>query len=140
MAAWDSVPGAILKHIVETSPKQRFAFNETFDKIRAHQGHSVEVELGYNPQKPPTILYHGTGKNAVPQILELGLQKQSRHHVHLSVDIETAIKVGQRHGKPVVFEVFSEKMFKDKYEFYRSDNGVWLTDQVPAKYLKLFEA
>lgn len=126
----------ILKHIVDTNPKRRFAFNETLDKIRANQGHSVEVELGYIAKQPPSILYHGTAEKNVASILQQGLRKGERHHVHLSADVDTAIKVGQRHGKPVVFEVKAEQMFDDKHEFYLSDNGVWLTEHVPAKYLR----
>ena len=131
-----SIDFETLKNIVETNPKKRFAFNDTFDKIRANQGHSVEVELGYKSQKPPAILYHGTAQKSVASILETGLGKGSRHHVHLSADIETAIKVGQRHGKPFVFEILAEQMFNDNHEFYLSDNGVWLTANVPVKYLK----
>jgi putative RNA 2'-phosphotransferase len=125
-----------LKHVVETNSKKRFAFNDTFDRIRASQGHSVEIELGYTARKPPAILYHGTGEKSVQSILDTGLEKQSRQQVHLSADLETAIKVGQRHGKPFVFKVLAELMFNDKFEFFISDNGVWLTDNVPAKYLK----
>lgn len=125
-----------LKHIVETNSKKRFAFNSTFDRIRANQGHSVEIELGYTSQKPPDILYHGTGEKSVQSILNTGLRKQNRQHVHLSAEIDTAIKVGQRHGKPFVFKVLAEKMYNDKFEFFISDNGVWLTDNVPTKYLK----
>ena len=125
-----------LKQIVETNSKKRFAFNDTFDRIRASQGHSVEIELGYTSQKPPEILYHGTGEKSVQAILDTGLAKQSRQQVHLSADLETAIKVGQRHGKPFVFKVLAEQMFNDKFEFFISDNGVWLTDNVPTKYLK----
>ena len=102
-----------LKYIVESNSKKRFAFNETFDRIRASQGHSVQIELGYTSQKPPEILFHGTGEKSVQSILDTGLQKQNRQQVHLSADIETAIKVGQRHGKPFVFKVLAEQMFKD---------------------------
>ena len=125
-----------LKYIVETNSKKRFAFNDTFNRIRASQGHSVEIELGYTSQKPPENLYHGTGEKSVQSILDTGLQKQNRQQVHLSADIETAIKVGQRHGKPFVFRVLAEQLFNDKFEFFISDNGVWLTDNVPTKYLK----
>ena len=125
-----------LKDIVDTNPKKRFAFNESCDKIRASQGHSVEVELGYKPQKPPPVLYHGTGRESVESIRKMGLHKKNRHHVHLSPDAETALKVGGRHGKPFVFEVLAEEMHNDNYLFYLSDNGVWLTDHVPARYLK----
>ncbi len=130
----------ILKHIVETNSKKRFAFNATFDKIRANQGHSVEIELGYVPQRPPAILYHGTGERSVSQIQKTGLLKMERHHVHLSADIETAIKVGQRHGKPFVFEILAEQMFLDKFSFYLSANGVWLTDNVPINFLRQLSA
>ncbi|HKO82373.1 MAG TPA: RNA 2'-phosphotransferase [Chitinophagaceae bacterium] len=125
----------ILNHIVATNSKKRFSFNDTLDKIRASQGHSVEIKLGYTNQKPPEILFHGTGKKSVQSILNSGLEKRSRQHVHLSSDIETAIKVGQRHGKPFVFKVLAEQMYKDNFQFFISDNGVWLTDNVPTKYL-----
>lgn len=127
----------ILKHVVDTNSKKRFAFNQTFDKIRASQGHSFEVELGYKPQSPPDMLYHGTGEKSVDSILRTGLDKRSRQHVHLSKDIETAMNVGQRHGKPVVLIVLAAEMHRDGFQFFISDNGVWLTDAVPVKYLKL---
>lgn len=129
-----------LNHIVETNPKKRFAFNDTFDKIRASQGHSIEIELGYTNQKPPEILYHGTGEKSVQSIIDTGLEKRSRQHVHLSSDIETAIKVGQRHGKPYVFKVLAGQMYNNNFQFFISDNGVWLTDNVPTKYLKRNDA
>jgi putative RNA 2'-phosphotransferase len=125
-----------LNHIVATNPKKRFTFNDTLDKIRASQGHSVEIELGYTNQKPPKILFHGTAEKFVQSILNTGLEKGNRQQVHLSADIETAIKVGQRHGKPFVFKVLAEQMYDDKFEFFISDNGVWLTDNIPTKYLK----
>lgn len=127
----------LLNHIVATNSKKRFAFNATLDKIRASQGHSIEIELGYTNQKPPEILFHGTSEKSVQSILEKGLEKRSRQHVHLSSDLETAIRVGQRHGKPSVFKVLAEQMYNDKFEFYIADNNVWLTDNVPAKYLKV---
>lgn len=126
----------ILNHIVATNSKKRFAFNNTFDKIRASQGHSVEIELGYINQKPPGILFHGTSEKSVNSILDTGLEKRSRQHVHLSSDFDTAVKVGQRHGKPFVFKVLAEQMYNDNFQFFVSDNGVWLTDHVPIKYLK----
>lgn len=129
----------LLNHIVATNAKQRFAINETSNKIRANQGHSIDINLGYINQKPPEILYHGTSKNTVDAILKDGLKKQNRQHVHLSKDIETAIQVGQRHGKPFVFIVLAETMYNDNYAFYISDNGVWLTDYVPVKYLKPYQ-
>ena len=127
----------ILNHIVATNSKKRFAFNDTFDKVRASQGHSVEIKLGYSNQKPPEILFHGTGEKSVQLILDTGLEKRGRQHVHLSSEFETAVKVGQRHGKPFVFKVLAEQMYNDNFQFFISDNGVWLTDNVPEKYLKL---
>jgi putative RNA 2'-phosphotransferase len=125
----------ILNHIVATNNKKRFAFNETLDKIRANQGHSIEIDLAYQPQQPPTKLYHGTSVKTKDLILISGIAKQSRQHVHLSTDFETAINVGSRHGKPFVFTVLAQEMFNDKFEFFLSENGVWLTDFVPNKYL-----
>jgi putative RNA 2'-phosphotransferase len=125
-----------LKIIVETNNKKRFSFSVNFEKIRANQGHSLNIELGYLPTKPPRILYHGTAERNVNSILLYGLDKRNRHHVHLSQDIETAINVGKRYGIPFVFEIFSEKMYNDKFEFFVSENGVWLTENVPAKYIK----
>lgn len=125
-----------LNHIVATNTKKRFAFNDTLDKIRASQGHSINIELGYKNEKPPEFLFHGTAEKFVKSILDTGLEKRNRQHVHLSSDIETAIKVGQRHGKPFVFKVFAEQMYNDNFQFFISDNDVWLTDNVPTKYLK----
>jgi putative RNA 2'-phosphotransferase len=127
----------ILKEIVRTDNKKRYTFNDDMTMIRASQGHSVDVELGYKPAAPPDILFHGTAEKFVDSILKSGLQKRSRHHVHLSKDQETAVKVGQRHGKPVVFEVSARKMFAKGFEFYESDNGVWLCDEVPVEFLKI---
>ncbi|WP_207424617.1 RNA 2'-phosphotransferase [Desertivirga brevis] len=126
----------LLKHIVDTNSKKRFAINEAGNKIRANQGHSVEVELGYTAQEPPELLYHGTGQKSVEEIMRSGLDKRSRHHVHLSSDIKTAIDVGSRHGKPFVFEVLAGQMHRDKFEFFLSENKVWLTSHVPVRYLK----
>lgn len=125
-----------MKVVVETNNKKRFSFSNNFEKIRANQGHSLDIELGYSPTKPPRILYHGTAERNVNSILLHGLDKRNRHHVHLSQDIETAINVGKRHGKPFVFEILSEKMYNDKLEFFVSENGVWLTENVSNEYLK----
>ena len=126
----------LLNHIVETNNKKRFAFNEALDQIRASQGHSVEVELGYNPQIPPEILFHGTGIKSVDSIMRSGLERRERQYVHLSRDVATAIEVGKRHGKPFVFEVLAGEMNKNNFTFYLSDNGVWLTEFVPLEYLR----
>ena len=129
----------ILKYIVDTNAKKRFAFNEDLTLIRAGQGHSVTIELGYTPQQPPEILYHGTAIKNIKSILQHGLEKRERHHVHLSSDIATATNVGSRHGKPVIFKVASARMYTDGYTFIVSENKVWLTDNVPPKYLTLLE-
>ena len=127
---------AELEEVVAKNDKKRFAFDESGEKIRASQGHSVEVDLELVPQTPPAILYHGTGAQWASQIEEQGLQKMRRHHVHLSRDIETAHKVGARHGKPFVFVVDAAQMHADGFEFWVSDNGVWLAEEVAARYLK----
>lgn len=125
--------------VVANNNKKRFAFNNDGSKIRASQGHSIPVILNYKPVTPPDILYHGTTHKFLQSILQQGLLKMKRHHVHLSVDVETAIKVGQRHGKPVVFKIDAAKMITEGYDFYQSDNGVWLTETVPSVYLELFK-
>src|SRR5882724_2569539 len=118
----------LLETVVATSDKKRFAFSEDKSMIRANQGHSVEVDLGYQTQEPPEFLYHGTAERFISSIMETGLVKRDRHHVHLSRDIETAAKVGQRHGKPVVLIVKSGLMHNQGLEFFVSGNGVWLTE------------
>jgi putative RNA 2'-phosphotransferase len=123
--------------VVRENDKKRFALSEDGTRIRASQGHSVEVELGYAPLAPPPSLYHGTAAHLLASIRERGLLKGGRHHVHLSTDAATAAKVGARRGRPHVIEVESGRMHADGYEFYLSDNGVWLTEHVPAKYLSL---
>ena len=126
-----------LSEVVATNDKKRFSFDKTRKKIRANQGHSVKVDLQLTPQIPPYLLYHGTYTNAVETILENGLQKMSRHHVHLSHNIETAKKVGQRRGKAIILEIDAKKMNEDGFIFYCSDNNVWLVDYIPSKYLTL---
>ncbi|MBD2313339.1 RNA 2'-phosphotransferase [Desertifilum sp. FACHB-1129] len=128
---------AELETVVATSDKQRFAFDETKTRIRANQGHSVAVDLQLEPRTPPEGLYHGTGAKSVPAILQSGLLKMSRHHVHLSENVETAQKVGMRHGKPVILAVHTVAMQEAGFSFYRSDNGVWLVDEVPPQYLRV---
>lgn len=131
------ITAAELDYVVETNSKKRFAFSDDRQLIRASQGHSIGVSLGYQPQQPPEILYHGTGEKSVEAIMQTGLEKRSRQHVHLSADTDTAIKVGQRHGKSAVFEVAAAAMHADGHVFCLSDNGVWLTEAVPVRYLKL---
>lgn len=126
-----------LRFVVENNNKKRFVLDETKARIRAAQGHSVEVALGYSAQEPPEILYHGTAERFLKSILELGLQKRQRHHVHLSHDVETARSVGSRHGRPVILEVRAGAMQNAGFQFFISENGVWLTDEVPAEYLRV---
>jgi putative RNA 2'-phosphotransferase len=126
-----------LAEVVRTNDKQRFSFDETGTRIRANQGHSTEVDLQLEPQTPPDLLYHGTAAHTVEAILKDGLKRMSRHHVHLSLDIPTARKVGARHGKPVILEVDARAMHAAGHLFYCSENGVWLADEVPAKYLRV---
>jgi putative RNA 2'-phosphotransferase len=127
-------PG-ILRLVVDTNAKKRFAFDETGARIRASQGHSVEIDLGYKALTPPDILYHGTAEKWLHSILETGLDKRRRHHVHLSADVETALNVGQRHGKPIVLSVLAGNMHAEGFAFFRSENGVWLTDRVPPAFI-----
>lgn len=126
---------AELDEVVARNTKQRFAFDETGTRIRANQGHSVDVDLELAPLAPPAVLYHGTGAGAVAAIEREGLHKMRRHQVHLSADLTTARIVGARHGRPVVFVVDAEAMHRAGHVFYCSVNGVWLTDAVPPAYL-----
>ena len=125
----------ILKYIVDSNSKKRFSFNEDMTRIRANQGHSIEVQLNYVTKQPPVILYHGTATNNILSIRETGLQKRNRHQVHLSADMETAVKVGERYGKPVVLKIKSGEMFEKGFSFFLSANGVWLTDFVPFEFI-----
>jgi putative RNA 2'-phosphotransferase len=130
------VTPADLKEIVESSDKQRFSFNDDGTKIRANQGHSVQVDVELKEAHPPAVLYHGTAERFISSIKSNGLQPQTRLHVHLSADEDTAVKVGRRHGKPVVLIIDAAKMSAGGFKFYLSENGVWLTEHVPAEYLK----
>ncbi|WP_017327953.1 RNA 2'-phosphotransferase [Synechococcus sp. PCC 7336] len=121
--------------VVAENDKQRFIFNSDRSKIRANQGHSLSIELDLKPVKPPEILYHGTATRFIDSIRTQGLIKGRRQHVHLSSDIETARKVGDRHGKPVILAVLTDKMHDGNHQFFLSDNKVWLTDYVPVEYI-----
>ena len=125
----------ILEEIVRTNSKQRYSFNEDHTRIRANQGHSIPVDVELREEIPPELLYHGTGERSVASILEQGLVPGSRLYVHLSRDMTTAINVGKRHGKPVVFTVQSGRMQAAGHHFFLSENGVWLTKAVPPEYL-----
>lgn len=124
-----------LAHVVGTSDKQRFALSADGTRIRANQGHSVEVELGLPPVLPPATLYHGTVQAALPGIRAQGLVKGARHDVHLSADLETATRVGGRRGEPVILTIRAGAMAEAGHVFHRSGNGVWLTDHVPVEYI-----
>ena len=126
---------ALIERVVAENDKKRFVFSEDGSKIRAAQGHSVEVDLELTPQEPPEILYHGTASRSVAAIKVEGLTRGRRHHVHLSKDAETARTVGQRHGKPVILEVQAGAMNRAGVPFYCSDNGVWLVESVPPERL-----
>ena len=119
-----------LVEVVETNDKRRFSFDDTGDLIRANQGHSVLVDLQLEEATPPDVLYHGTVDRFLPSVLEVGLTRGNRHHVHLSKDIETARRVGARRGKPIILMVDAGRMNKDGHQFFVSANGVWLTDAV----------
>lgn len=129
---------AMLEQVVATNNKKRFEFNEDKTRIRARQGHSVSVNLGYEPQHPPEFLYHGTATRFLTPIMNEGLKPMQRHHVHLSQDVETASAVGKRHGKLIVLKVAAQAMVQDmNAEFYVTDNKVWLTGWVPPQYLEI---
>ena len=121
--------------VVKNNDKQRFKISDDGKKIRANQGHSFQVDLELESVTPPDILYHGTAKRFLSKIIETGLLPMSRQHVHLSETEDTAIKVGQRHGKPIVLTIDSGKMSKDGIDFYLSENNVWLTETVPIEYI-----
>jgi putative RNA 2'-phosphotransferase len=126
-----------LKDIVFNNDKKRFAFDEREVKIRAVQGHSLDIEMNYFPVEPPAELFHGTSQQVKRKILEEGIRRMNRKYVHLSKEKETAIAVGKRHGSPVVLTVLAGQMHNDGYTFFRADNGVWLTESVPSKYLRV---
>ena len=125
-----------LDEIVRTDEKQRYSFNEDHSLIRANQGHSIPVDVELEEKTPPDILWHGTGQKYVSSIDVQGLIPKSRLYVHLSSDMETARKVGSRHGRPVIYQVECRKMTEDGYRFFLSANRVWLTKEVPVEYLK----
>ncbi|AIZ45943.1 RNA 2'-phosphotransferase [Deinococcus radiopugnans] len=122
-----------VERVVAACDKQRFALDG--ERMRANQGHSVPVDLELTPQTPPAVLYHGTFPGALPAIRREGLRPMKRHHVHLSPDMETARRVGARRGPAVVLTVRAERMHLAGWLFYRSENGVWLVDGVPAEFL-----
>lgn len=129
----------VLEEIVRMDEKQRYSFNEDRTKIRANQGHSIPVDVELKKAVPPEFLYHGTADRFEDRIKKEGLKPMSRLYVHLSKDIDTALKVGRRHGgRPVIFRIHSGYMYKNDIPFYLSENGVWLTKKVPPEYIEKF--
>lgn len=124
-----------LERVVLTNDKQRFELDPVGDRIRARQGHSVEVDLALEPAAPPDVLFHGTPRRNLDSILATGLDRRARHHVHLSPDVETAQRVGRRRGDAVVLVVDAAAMAAAGHTFWRTDNGVWLTEQVPPEHV-----
>ena len=125
----------LMEQVIADNEKQRFALSDDGSQVRARQGHSVEVDLGLAPVTPLETLCHGTAATSVDAIRRAGSQRRSRQHVHLSPDEETAIKVGQRHGKPVVLRVQAAALHRAGHQFFLSENGVWLVDAVPPEFL-----
>ena len=127
----------ILEEIVSSDNKQRYSFSEDKTKIRANQGHSIQVDIGLKKKNPPNVLYHGTSKRFLESIIREGIKPMSRLYVHLSKDIETARSVGVRHGEPVVLQINTKTMSELGYDFYLSENDVWLTEYVPSEYIRI---
>ena len=131
-----------LDHIVDTNDKKRLAYNEDKSKIRASQGHSIKVDVELKAVRPPRKLYHGTSPESYEKIIRgKGLDKMRRLHVHMTDDQKVAYEVGKRYSKnkePIILEIDSAAMYTDGYKFYLSENGVWLTNDVPLKYLKIY--
>ena len=126
----------LLEEIVRTDEKQRYSFNNNHSLIRANQGHSIPVDVELEEKTPPDILWHGTGEKYVSSIDTQGLIPKSRLFVHLSSDMETARKVGSRHGKPVIYEINCRRMTEDGHHFFLSSHYIWLVKGVPPQYLK----
>lgn len=128
---------ALVRDVVARNDKQRFAINADGDKIRANQGHSLNVDLGLIPQAPPQTLYHGTTTRFVDSIRRSGLMPRHRHYVHLSPDTDTAATVGARRGEPVVLKIKAGSMVDSGHRFYLSENGIWLTEHVPVEFIEI---
>lgn len=126
----------VIEFVVKNNKKQRFALSEDKRQIRANQGHTVEVNLDLAFVEPPEVLFHGTATRFLDSILAQGLKAMSRHDVHLSLNRAVATQVGERHGKVIVLEILAKQMYEDGYKFQCSTNNVWLTKEVPAKYIR----
>lgn len=127
----------LMDEILTTNDKKRYEYNSDETKVRARQGHSIEIDIIFGEKTPPDMLYHGTDIKSVESIMENGIEKRSRQFVHLSADAKTARIVGKRHGVPFVLQVNSKKMHEDGYKFYLSNNEVWLTEFVSNEYLSI---
>jgi putative RNA 2'-phosphotransferase len=136
----DAISPEVLKRVVAENDKGRFEFSDDGTQIRARQGHSTPVDLGYEPTSPPAVLFHGTATRFLDSILREGLLKGRRSHVHLSTNQETMLQVGMRHGKPVLLAIDASGMQHDGHVFFVTGNNVWLTDHVPPKYLTVLES
>lgn len=136
-ASGNSLDKNILIELVKDNDKKRFSISADGHRIRANQGHSIPVNLSLTEQEPPSILYHGTSNRYLSSILKSGLKPQSRHHVHLSTNEITALRVGQRHGEPALLKIESYYMYSEGFKFFITTNSIWLTDHVPPEYLSL---
>lgn len=126
----------MLNMIVETNDKKRYQYNNDHTKIRANQGHSIRVDVELHEKVPPDVLYHGTAQEYLDKIRKSGIRKMNRLYVHLSKDMETAMRVGKRHGQPIVLIINTKAMINDGYKFYYSNNGVWLCDDIAYSYIE----
>lgn len=125
-----------LEHVVAVNDKKRFSFDDSGRRIRANQGHSIPVDLELPVTPPPPLLYHGTVARSLPEIRREGLKPMRRHAVHLSPDVETATRVGARRGRPIILTIDAQSMAAEGHEFRVSDNGVWLVDEVPPRFIR----
>ena len=130
---------ALIQAVVDTNDKKRFLISEDGKRIKANQGHSVKVELELEAVTPPAVLLHGTAERCLNSIMQEGLTKQQRHHVHLSANPETALEVGSRYGRPVLLRIDSKQMSECGFKFYQTENHVWLVDRVPPRYIEICE-
>lgn len=129
-----------LAYVVENNPKQRFEFDATGKRIRARQGHSVDVELGYTASVPPDVLFHGTATRFLESIFAEGLTRRRRHHVHLGTDTKLMLEVASRHGRPALLRIDAAQMLADGHAFFVTANDVWLTEHVPPRYIEHVQA
>ncbi len=133
--AGKSMDRETLERIVRENSKQRYSLSPDGKKIRANQGHSIPVELELREAEPPSRLYHGTATRFLESIRREGITRQSRQQVHLSATVETAAAVGALHGSPVVLPIDAAAMGRDGHAFWLSENGVWLCQEVPWRYV-----